>query len=881
MKKLFLILTVFVVAVACKAQLPSVVEMGQDSIRITRGEFVLRNGTKDVKGFLYNTGGGVTTFKRIEQLNDTTWIFGADTLHFNASIDPNPGGGGTVTASRGLHMNENDVRWGITPLDSAVGIDQVGNGITFHDGMFHHYWGDGIDYFSAYTELKADQYSIDIGGWDGGDNAYRLWGDVHSGNPIGGGWIMSADGPGGGHSQITLGNNTDYPGFLALWSNTGNIQFQGLIDSAQDYFLHYNPFTYKVTYSAGSGSGGSTMRFGVEDNMAGESRLFDMQDNTFDIQGNNGYFKYRIGDAINYSQVQMLKNSIDISANDTTGSRSNFAQFSSTANVLNLGASKNDGPNNWSATTQTNGDGASILHQIVSTVDGVHTGAHMLETPTGFNFYIPSAQDNTELYFQVQNLPYATGGEYRVVADGSGLFKLDTSTSTGTTTGSGSWLSSVTFQSGLHNFNTSTGRLGGGLLEPVTFVSNTFPMSITGSVADNSFNVTNTHATATAITGTGGTSGIGISGTGGSIGVKGTSTAGFGGSFSSVSSTGLFAQSQSGLAASFLRNTAATNVQNQIASFTHTTTATPTIGFGAHVSINLETTAGSEAGAGRLLAKWSNATTGSQASTIELWNSNAGLERPVLGITANGQAQWKLYTGTTFDATPYKALGVDSLGRQITYDPALFGGTGGTTPDPLVFDPTYFEGDGTVGDEITLKPTVVALQTDITDLNTRIDSMLAVWPAGAAAGKTAVNNISTTGDSLVVKVNDSLFNVKRLRAGTNVTFSVDGNSITINGASGSAEVNTLSITLSSTGTLTISTESILEYVLVNPTTTLSAFKIGTVADDDYYFPATSVPATSLAHEFVVQRYIPNTTAIQFSGITSSTVIDLIFKPIHR
>src|SRR5688500_9550756 len=118
MKKLFLILTVFIVAVACRAQLPDVIEFGQDSIRITTGEFVLRNSTKDVQGFLFNTGGGVTEFRRIEQLTDTSWIFGIDTLFVNA--ESVGGGGVNITASRGLHMAGNEVRWGQSVLDSIV-----------------------------------------------------------------------------------------------------------------------------------------------------------------------------------------------------------------------------------------------------------------------------------------------------------------------------------------------------------------------------------------------------------------------------------------------------------------------------------------------------------------------------------------------------------------------------------------------------------------------------------------------------------------------------------------------------------------------------------------------------------------------------------------
>lgn len=45
------------------AQTQTRVQAVADSFRVTNGEFVLRNGTRNVKGFLYNNGDGVTSFK--------------------------------------------------------------------------------------------------------------------------------------------------------------------------------------------------------------------------------------------------------------------------------------------------------------------------------------------------------------------------------------------------------------------------------------------------------------------------------------------------------------------------------------------------------------------------------------------------------------------------------------------------------------------------------------------------------------------------------------------------------------------------------------------------------------------------------------------------
>jgi hypothetical protein len=99
-------------------------------------------------------------------------------------------------------------------------------------------------------------------------------------------------------------------------------------------------------------------------------------------------------------------------------------------------------------------------------------------------------------------------------------------------------------------------------------------------------------------------------------------------------------------------------------------------------------------------------------------------------------------------------------------------------------------------------------------------------------------------------------------------------------AGGAPEDNMITFTSSVTADRTIPAEAILQYVLVNPTTALTAFKVGTAADDDKYVTAT--PVTSGDYTvFSVEAYIPSSTAIRFSGITSSTQIKLVYKTLHE
>lgn len=68
----------------------------------TNAELVLENGTRNVKGFLFNTGNGRTVFKQgLVKLNDTTYIIGADTLFLssvNGIVTSVHGRTGAVTA---------------------------------------------------------------------------------------------------------------------------------------------------------------------------------------------------------------------------------------------------------------------------------------------------------------------------------------------------------------------------------------------------------------------------------------------------------------------------------------------------------------------------------------------------------------------------------------------------------------------------------------------------------------------------------------------------------------------------------------------------------------------------------------------------------------
>lgn len=93
------------------------VEVKVDTVKVVSGELTIQNDTKDVQGFLYNFGNGVTSFVRgAVKLNDSTYLIGADTLYIkrgtSLSLQQVTDAGNTTTnsviigSSNSAHSNQ-------------------------------------------------------------------------------------------------------------------------------------------------------------------------------------------------------------------------------------------------------------------------------------------------------------------------------------------------------------------------------------------------------------------------------------------------------------------------------------------------------------------------------------------------------------------------------------------------------------------------------------------------------------------------------------------------------------------------------------------------------------------------------------------------------
>jgi hypothetical protein len=158
--------------------------------------------------------------------------------------------GSNYTAGRGIHITDgNVIRWGNSPLDSAVVVDQNSHGITFRNGIFLHGQGGYLDYSTPYGYIKSDSIDGFIAEAGNGPEGSVV---MASANPAGFPYAQISATGSGVIASVAAGFDFG----VRLSDLSGRLYIPYLIDSAQGYSLHYNPTTDKVTYSSGAPWGG-------------------------------------------------------------------------------------------------------------------------------------------------------------------------------------------------------------------------------------------------------------------------------------------------------------------------------------------------------------------------------------------------------------------------------------------------------------------------------------------------------------------------------------------------------------------------------------------------------------------------------------------------
>lgn len=128
---------------ACSSIAQTKVQVKSDTVKIANGELAINNSTKAVQGFLYNTGNGITSFKRgAVKLNDTTYLIGADTLHipqFSNNLLSNSLTSGHLLVGNSSNIASDVAMSGDVSINNA-GVTAIGNN-KVTDGMLRQSTG--------------------------------------------------------------------------------------------------------------------------------------------------------------------------------------------------------------------------------------------------------------------------------------------------------------------------------------------------------------------------------------------------------------------------------------------------------------------------------------------------------------------------------------------------------------------------------------------------------------------------------------------------------------------------------------------------------------------------------------------------------------------
>jgi len=218
---------------------------------------------------------------------------------------------------------------------------------------------------------------------------------------------------------------------------------------------------------------------------------------------------------------------------------------------------------------------------------------------------------------------------------------------------------------------TNSGRLGGFLIEATLIDTDTFYLSLFGTINDGYgvLRVANT-GSGGAITATS------IDSPAGQFYVTGNATA-----LQGVSTTGNAVQgsaSDGGRGGQFDTSGTGTNDRATVVLITRSTSDTPDVGFAASVDVSLTRASGGGITASRIATAWADPLLVSFTSNFEFWTSRETNMTKQLTLNGTGQLTAHTYGSGTFTGTPTFALAVDASGNVIEVDLDDLGGGAST-----------------------------------------------------------------------------------------------------------------------------------------------------------------------------------------------------------
>lgn len=684
MKKIFLILTLIVCAVASQAQ-----NINPLKLRFYQKNYGDRLLRMQVDSALNPPTDTVSNKLGIARISTALWV-GNGTYWTKAGFDSEIGGGTgllAITADRGLHTSSSgtNVRWGGT-LDSVVDVDQDGFGITFHDGIFNHGWGDYVAQSAFFNLLQNNETTFSSFISDGSGDHFSSISNIYSADPV---VYLQAGKAAFVGSELQVAGSR-----IFMDQQDGNYFMEGIIDSAQAYTLQYNPTNSKVTYSASGGGGlssitgsrGIQIGGGGTDVRWGGSldSILDINQNGYGITFHDWFFRHGTGNYITqtgaYSIFQL--DSVSLQSSITDGSASAF-----------IGSNITSGGDAFMNVVGPAGNG----YVNASAVDGVtlgHDGGKIR-----IQGIIDSAQQYSLQYNPItEKVTYALngGGED---GEGAGL--------------------SLNGANGLTKRNDSTLIWNGSLDQQTTIDGGgSYTTNFTGSRSGSNATLTATNSS----------TGRAFSATNSSSGIAGL--------FNSTSGTGIDVTGGN-QAAVFTRASAATNTYSLITAGVVTSSGTVANGFGGYHTLNLQYSPGATAMAMKWGARWQSVA--DKSSAIDFFNARSNIEQKVLTIDSTGLISDTTYGNGTHTGTPAYYIASDASGNFIEVAPGDVGDGGGG--GLVSTDGTTIDGDGSSGNKVRADTSYLATQSDLTAASASLTSYVDAKELAGGTTLTSWTNI--------------------------------------------------------------------------------------------------------------------------------------------
>lgn len=299
------------------------VEVKADTVKVVSGELTIQNASKNVQGFLYNVGNGITAFARgLIKIDDTTYLIGADTLHL------------PIVASQSFQQTLDVTNGNLLNHDNAIKVNNHNLIFDTADNFtikarYPNIWHP----FSDATSTKPATFLVLKN--DGDETPNNTYGAMIAGSANGGAIVFNNDFSDASNRSLKLGivdNSGTFSNMMKFnYSALGNKIITPLVQSAQinSIVIQHGDTLYKASLSQLSDSlssylgGGSDTHFANTDLTATGNRTHNFRNYDLTIDSLNTLSLFSGSSASNFSGI--YSRPIEISLSNVSGENSQKA----------------------------------------------------------------------------------------------------------------------------------------------------------------------------------------------------------------------------------------------------------------------------------------------------------------------------------------------------------------------------------------------------------------------------------------------------------------------------------------------------------------------------------------------------------------------------